>query len=98
MTVKQTSNTPVSLLTFISVITPFVIIIIGWGINVNIRLSAIEIEIENQKQKGVKMEQTLDAIACNLSSIAISINTLTVKWDENEKQDNRKLENVTSRN
>ena len=92
MTTKQIKE-PANLLTVIGVFSPFIIIAVGWAISINVRIKALELDVDNIKQKGSKMESTLDDINRNLASIAISINTLTVKLEENEKTNNRKLEN-----
>lgn len=93
MTTKQITEKPVNWLHFLSVVAPFIIVTAGWAVSINVRVKTVEVEIDNIKMKSGKMEETLDNINKNLASIAISINTLTVKWEENEKQNNRKLEN-----
>ena len=94
MTARQALiNKPVSVLGVLGLMMPVVIILITWGINVNVRLTALEIEVKELKDKSTRMEESLDGIDKSLNTIAISINTLNIKWEmEHEKAINRKLE------
>jgi len=93
MTTKQIASQPISFIQLIGILIPIVIIVISWGVSISVRVKALEIQFDNMNEKSGKMENTLSEINDNLSSIALSINTLTIKLDQNEKENNRKLEN-----
>ena len=97
MTTKQIASQPISFIQLIGILIPIVIIVISWGVSISVRVKALEIQFDNMNEKSGKMENTLSAINDNLSDIKLSINTLTVKFEEDEKKNNRKLENNPNR-
>ena len=89
MSAKELMSKQISVSSLIITLIPILAAISGYAISYNIstneRIKTLEIEQVNTERRLTALEEVAKAINCNLVDIKLSLNTISVKYQEKDK-------------
>lgn len=89
MSAKELMSKQISVSSLIITLIPILTAISGYAISYNIhtneRIKTLEIEQVNTERRLTALEEVAKAINCNLVDIKLSLNTISVKYQEKDK-------------
>ena len=89
MSTKELMNKQISVSSLIITLIPILSAISGYAISYNVstneRIKTLEDEQVNTEKRLTALEEVAKAINCNLVDIKLSLNTISVKYQEKDK-------------
>lgn len=89
MSAKELMSKQISVSSLIITLIPILTAISGYAISYNIstneRIKTLEIEQVNTERRLTALEEVAKTINCNLVEIKLSLNTISVKYQEKDK-------------